>query len=194
MKDDLVRDLVNSFSGEKTNMSGSVTADTQLFEEGELPTGDGSITTYKDIMNLAAEVGDPSLVYRFMSLASHNAIWSSRAAFGRFGLSDVLSDSSVEGYLAKNPKLYPKLYRYRFDANSKVRRSMTDIWNALVKDSAGTIDKHFEAIIEDLLATMIGREWRGRQASCAALADLLQGRELEQVIDENVVRHIFAWH
>lgn len=113
LKDDLVRDLVGSFSDNKPKLSGNVTDDTQLFEPGALPTGDGSVTTYKDILNLASEVGDSSLVYRFMSLAANNAIWSSRAAFGRFGLSNVLSDSSVDGYLAENPKLYPKLFRYR---------------------------------------------------------------------------------
>lgn len=114
LKDDLVRDLVGSFSDNKSKMSGTVSEDTQLFEPGALPTGDGSITTYKDILNLASEVGDSSLVYRFMSLASNNSIWSSRAAFGRFGLSNIFSDSSVDGYLAENPKLYPKLYRYRY--------------------------------------------------------------------------------
>jgi proteasome component ECM29 len=114
LKDDLVRDLVGSFSDNKSKMAGTVTDDTQLFEPGALPTGDGSITTYKDILNLAADVGDSSLVYRFMSMASNNSIWSSRAAFGRFGLSNIFSDSSVDGYLAQNPKLYPKLYRYKY--------------------------------------------------------------------------------
>jgi proteasome component ECM29 len=114
LKDDLVRDLVGSFSDNKPKMSGTVSEDTQLFEPGALPTGDGSITTYKDILSLAAEVGDSSLVYRFMSMASNNSIWSSRAAFGRFGLSNIFSDSSVDGYLAQNPKLYPKLFRYRY--------------------------------------------------------------------------------
>lgn len=113
LKDDLVRDLVGSFSDNKSKMAGTVSEDTQLFEPGALPTGEGSITTYKDILSLAAEVGDSSLVYRFMSMASNNSIWSSRAAFGRFGLSNIFSDSSVDGYLAQNPKLYPKLYRYR---------------------------------------------------------------------------------
>lgn len=181
LKDDLVRDLIGSFSSDnKAQLAGSVTADTQLFEPGALPTGDGSVTTYKDIMSLAAEVGDSSLVYRFMSLASSNAIWSSRAAFGRFGLSNVLSDSSVDGYLASNPKLYPKLYRYRFDPNPNVQRSMTDIWNALVKDSTSTIESHFDAIMDDLLLNILGKEWRVRQASCAAIGDLVQGRPLEK--------------
>lgn len=116
-----------------------------------------------------------------MSLASNNAIWSSRAAFGRFGLSNVLSDSSVDGYLASNPKLYPKLYRYRFDPNTNVRRSMNDIWTALVRDSGATIEKHFSSIIEDLLANIVGKEWRVRQACCAAVGDLIQGRRLEKI-------------
>ncbi|KAL6156024.1 proteasome component M29 [Exserohilum turcicum] len=180
LKDDLVRDLVGSFSDNKPKMAGTVTEDTQLFEPGALPTGDGSITTYKDILNLAAEVGDSSLVYRFMSMASHNSIWSSRAAFGRFGLSNIFSDSSVDGYLAQNPKLYPKLYRYRFDPNTNVQRSMNDIWNALVKDSSATIDKHFDAIMDDLLVSILTKEWRVRQASCAAIADLVQGRSIEK--------------
>ncbi|KAH9829277.1 ECM29 protein [Teratosphaeria destructans] len=181
LKDDLVRDLVSSFSSDKqSQLAGNVSADTQLFEPGALPTGDGSVSTYKDIMSLASEVGDSSLVYKFISMASSNAIWSSRAAFGRFGLSSVLSDSSVDGYLANNPKLYPKLYRYRFDPNSGVQRSMNDIWNALVKDSTATIDKYFDDIMEDLLRSILGKEWRVRQASCAAIADLVQGRQLNK--------------
>ncbi|KAK3715259.1 proteasome component M29 [Vermiconidia calcicola] len=181
LKDDLVRDLVSSFSSDRqSQLAGTVSADTQLFEPGQLPTGDGSVSTYKDIMSLASEVGDSSLVYRFMSMASSNAIWSSRAAFGRFGLSNVLSDSSVDGYLADNPKLYPKLFRYRFDPNGGVQRSMNDIWNALVKDSSATVDKYFDAIMEDLLTSILGKEWRVRQASCAAIADLVSGRSLDK--------------
>ncbi|KAF2749465.1 ARM repeat-containing protein [Sporormia fimetaria CBS 119925] len=181
LKDDLVRDLVGSFSDNRPKVSGTVSEDTQLFEPGALPTGDGkSITTYKDILNLASEVGDSSLVYRFMSLASNNAIWSSRAAFGRFGLSNIFSDSSVDGYLSENPRLYPKLFRYRFDPNPNVQRSMNDIWNALVKDPTATIDKQFDAIMEDLLNSILTKEWRVRQASCAAIADLVQGRKMEK--------------
>lgn len=185
LKDDLVRDLVDSFTATGSNLGGgNVTADTQLFEPGALPTGEGSsVNTYKDIMNLAAEAGDPTLVYRFMSLASNNAIWTNRAAFGRFGISTIFSDSGVNGYLAKNPKIYPKLVRYRFDPNPNVQRSMNTIWKALVKDPTVVVDTHFDEIIEDLLKSMLtGREWRVRQASCAAVADLIQGRRPEKYV------------
>lgn len=182
IKDALVQDLVKSFSSDRADLAGTVTEDTQLFEPGALPTGEGSVSTYKDILSLASEVGDASLTYRFMSLASNNTLWSTRAAFGKFGLSNVLSES---GYLADNPRLYPKLFRYRFDPNTNVRRSMNDIWNALVKDSNATLNQHFSAIMEDLLTNMTGREWRIRESSCAAVADLIQGRKAEMVCGDN---------
>jgi proteasome component ECM29 len=179
LQDDLVRDLVQSFTGSKAKMSGTVSEDTQLFEAGALPTENGqSVTTYKDIVSLATEMGDPSLVYRFMNLASNNAIWNSRAAFGRFGLGSVLADST---YLTENKKFYPKLYRYRFDPNPNVQRSMNEIWRALVKDPNAVINEHFDLIMEDLLQSVVsGKDWRAREASCAAISDLVQGREVEK--------------
>ena len=191
LKHELITDLVASFTGTTSNLTGGkVSNDTELFDEGALSTGDGSITTYKDIMSLAAEIGDSSLVYRFMSLASNNAIWSSRAAFGRFGLGKVLSDASTHSYVAQNPKLYSALFRYRFDPNTNVRTSMNDIWMALVKNPIVTINAHFEFIINDLVKNMLGKEWRVRQASCAAIADLLQGRPQE--LYENHLNEIWS--
>ncbi|CEN61536.1 hypothetical protein ASPCAL08190 [Aspergillus calidoustus] len=180
LKDDLVHDLVSSFTATNVSLGGGkINDDTELFEPGALPTGKGSsVNTYKDIMNLASEAGDPTLVYRFMSLASNNALWTSRAAFSKIGISSIFSDSSVNGYLAKNTKIYPKLFRYRFDPNPNVQRSMNTIWLALVKDPSAVITAHFDEIMSDLLKSLLsGREWRVRQASCAAISDLIQGRQ-----------------
>ena len=47
LKDELIRDLVGSFTDTKANLSGSVSQDTELFEPGALPTGDGSISTVR---------------------------------------------------------------------------------------------------------------------------------------------------
>ena len=58
---------------------------------------------------------------------------------------------------------------------------MNDIWNALVKDSSATIDKNFDAIMDDLLTSILTKEWRVRQASCAAISDLVQGRNIDKV-------------
>jgi proteasome component ECM29 len=173
LREKLVNDLVASFTGTSAQLK--VDEETELFEPGALPTGDGnSVTSYKDIISLANEVGDQSLVYKFMSLAANAATWSTRSAFGRFGLSSILSESEID------PKLYPKLYRYRFDPNPNVQRSMNDIWSALVKDSSATINIYFDEILADLLTSILGKEWRTREASCAAIADLVQGREFDK--------------
>ncbi|KAK2022425.1 proteasome component ECM29 [Colletotrichum zoysiae] len=169
LKQDLVKDLVSAFTGSSTQIK--VEEETELFEPGALPTGEGkSVTSYKDIVSLANEVGDQSLVYKFMSLATNAATWSTRSAFGRFGLSNILSESEVD------PKLYPKLFRYRFDPNSNVQRSMDDIWKSLVKNPNETISEHFDAIMQDLLKNILGKEWRVRQASCGAISDLISGQ------------------
>lgn len=169
LKSALVKDLVSAFTGTGTQLK--VDQETELFEPGALPTGEGnSITSYKDIVNLANEVGDQRLVYKFMSLAANAATWSTRSAFGRFGLSNILSESEVD------PKLYPKLYRYRFDPNQNVQRSMDDIWKALVTDTGAVLSTHFDDILDDLLKSILGREWRMREASCAAISELIQGQ------------------
>ncbi|PFH62240.1 hypothetical protein XA68_14519 [Ophiocordyceps unilateralis] len=173
LKAALVKDLVSAFTGSGTQLK--VGEDTELFDPGALPTGDGkSVTSYKDIVNLANEVGDQRLVYKFMSLAADAATWSTRSAFGRFGLSNILSEAEMD------PKLYMKLYRYRFDPNPNVQKSMDAIWKAVVKDSNATLDEHFGAIMEDLLKCQLGREWRVREASCAALSSLISGRPFAQ--------------
>ena len=169
LQKELQRDIVTAFTG--TGPQIKVEEETELFEAGALPTTDGnSITSYKDIVSLANEVGDQSLIYKFMSLAADSATWSTRSAFGRFGLSNILSESEID------PKLYPKLFRYRFDPNTHVQKSMDDIWKALVKDSGTVLDIHFDAIMKDLLKNILGKEWRVREACCAAISDLIAGR------------------
>ena len=195
LKESMVKGLLKSFtdsttgaaSTSATGVSGSVSEETELFEPGVLNTGDGSISTYKDILNLASEVGDPALVYKFMSLAKSSALWSSRKGIA-FGLGAIMSKSSLEELLIKDQqtakKLIPKLYRYRFDPYQSVSRSMTDIWNTLIADSSSTISLYFDDILEELLAGMANKEWRVREASTSALLQLVQSQPQEKFSDQ----------
>lgn len=57
-----------------------VTGETKLFEEGQLgaaPTG-GNLSTYKELCSLASDLNQPDLIYKFMHLANHNAVWNSK--------------------------------------------------------------------------------------------------------------------
>lgn len=186
LKETLVKGLLKSFTDSNASSrlaSGTVGLETQLFESDVLRTQDSSVSTYKDVLNLAADVGDPSLVYKFMSLAKSNALWSSRRGLA-FGLGNILSKSSLDEMLAKNgnlsSRLIPKLFRYRFDPNQAVSLSMNDIWMALVKDTAKTVSSNFDLILKEIMRGMGSREWRTRQASTAALNNLLQSQPLER--------------
>ncbi|ODV86213.1 hypothetical protein CANARDRAFT_211632 [[Candida] arabinofermentans NRRL YB-2248] len=185
LKDTLVHNLLLSFTDSnktKTLISGSMDKETELFDTGVLNTGDGSVSTYKDILSLASEVGDPSLVYKFMSLAKNSALWSSRKGIA-FGLGAILDKSKLDDLITNNEKLshrlIPKLFRYRFDPSTSVSRTMNEIWSTLIVDSSKTIVANFDIILKDLLTNMGNREWRVRQASAAALQDLLRHASLE---------------
>jgi proteasome component ECM29 len=96
------------------------------------------------------------------------------------GIASIMA--SAEEELAEYlPTLAPKLYRFRFDPNPKVAEAMTNIWRALIKEPQKTVDAHFDTIMKDLLAGMGDRLWRTREASCAGMADLLNGRSIEQL-------------
>lgn len=58
---------------------------------------------------------------------------------------------------------------------------MSHIWKSLIADSKKAIDEHLDLIFDDLLIQCGSRLWRSREASCLALADILQGRKFDQV-------------
>jgi proteasome component ECM29 len=181
IKEDMLYSLVGTFTEGRQIQAQSVTDNTVLFEEGALgETPDGnSITTYKELCSLASELNQPDLIYKFMNLANHNAMWTSRrgAAFGFQNLM-ALAEKEMEPYL---PRLVPKLYRYQFDPNPRVNQTMKSIWRSLVKDNQKTIDTYFNEIMDDLLQGLGNRQWRIREASCAAITDLVMGRQLAQI-------------
>ncbi|EEQ44746.1 conserved hypothetical protein [Candida albicans WO-1] len=185
LKETLVKSLLKSFTQSNTSSftSGSVEHDTELFEPDLLRTNEGSVSTYKDVLNLAQDVGDPSLVYKFMSLAKSSSLWSSRKGIA-FGLESILAQSSLDKLLTDNQqladRLIPKLFRYRYDPNIGVSTSMNDIWNALIKDTSKAVDANFDKILKELLTSMGKKEWRTRQGSTAAMNDLLQMVELNK--------------
>lgn len=184
LKEEMVKGLLKSFTSSTENLtSGSVSGETQVFEPGTMDTGDGSITTYKDIMNLATEVGDPSLVYKFMTLVKSSSLWTSRKGVA-FGLSAIMSKSSLEKLLLEDKKtakkLIPVLYRYRHDPYSVVSRSMNDIWNSLISDSSTVISLYFDDILEETLASMGNKEWRVREGGVTALLQLIQTQPFEK--------------
>ncbi|CAG8524233.1 10813_t:CDS:10, partial [Cetraspora pellucida] len=178
MRKQLVDSLVDMLSEGKRQKE-TINADTQLFDSNTLgQTPDGSaISTYQSILSLASDMNQPELVYKFMQLASYNAMWQSRkgAAFG-FSFIIAQAEKELEPYLKD---LIPRLYRFQYDPNPRVNEAMSSIWKALVKEPKKAVEEYFSVIVKDLLKGLGDRFWRTRESSANALADLLQSQSIQ---------------
>lgn len=172
-KEFFVSNILDQFTqGRKTVQQ--VTLDTKLFEEGQLgksPTS-GNLSTYREICSLATELQKPDLVYYFMHLANHNAVWTSKkgAAFGFAAIAEIANEE-LNKYL---PNIIPRLYRYQFDPTPKIQHSMSSIWRAIVPSTSKAIEQYHKEILSDITDNLTNYEWRVRISCCNALADLLR--------------------
>lgn len=192
MQEDLVWSLVGSVTAEvrpSTTVTGPVTAETQLLG---LRTSDaGEVNTYKEICNLASDTGNPELIYRFLALSSHSALWQSKKG-AAIGIGTLLDQLSMQELLEKNPnyakRLVPKLFRLCRDPNPSVAKAMQDIWDAAFgRTGSPLVASMFPEIITELLRGMGDKAWRTRQASAKAMGDLLSAvhtANLEPYLEE----------
>ncbi|KAF7662410.1 hypothetical protein LDENG_00236880 [Lucifuga dentata] len=178
---ELVSTLVETLMTGK-RVKHAVSEDTEVFQGeslGKTPDGQG-LSTYKELCSLASDLNQPDLVYKFMNLANHHAMWNSRkgAAFGFH----VIAAKAGEQLTPFLPQLVPRLYRYQFDPNLGIRQAMTSIWDALVTDKT-LVDKYLKEILQDVISNLTSNIWRVRESSCLALNDLIRGRQADDLID-----------
>ncbi|XP_031695203.1 proteasome adapter and scaffold protein ECM29-like [Anarrhichthys ocellatus] len=178
---ELVSTLVETLMTGK-RVKHAVSEDTEVFQGeglGKTPDGHG-LTTYKELCSLASDLNQPDLVYKFMNLANHHAMWNSRkgAAFGF----NMIASKAGEQLAPFLPQIVPRLYRYQFDPNLSIRQAMTSIWDALVTDKT-LVDKYLKEILQDVISNLTSTTWRVRESSCLALNDLIRGRQADDLID-----------
>ncbi|KAK6925530.1 Proteasome component Ecm29 [Dillenia turbinata] len=180
MKKNLVNALVSTLTNSgKRKRAVKLVEESEVFQEGTIGEGlnGGKLSTYKELCSLANEMGQPDLIYKFMDLANYQASLNSKrgAAFG-FAKIAKQAGNALQPHLRV---LIPRLVRYLYDPDKN--DAMAHIWKSLVSDSKSTIDEHLDLIIDDLLIQSGSRLWRSREASCLALADILQGRKFNEI-------------
>nr|KJB35642.1 hypothetical protein B456_006G122400 [Gossypium raimondii] len=182
MKKNLVDALVTTLTGSgKRKRAIKLVEDSEVFQEGTIgeSLSGGKLSTYKELCNLANEMGQPDLIYKFMDLANYQASLNSKrgAAFGFSKIAKQAGDA-LQPHLRL---LIPRLVRYQYDPDKNVQDAMAHIWKSLVADPKRTIDENLDYIFDDLLVQCGSRLWRSREAACLALADIIQGRKFDQV-------------
>ncbi|CAL9128643.1 uncharacterized protein LOC103992459 [Musa acuminata AAA Group] len=182
MKESLVNALVSTLTGSgKRKRAVKLMDDSEVFQEGAIgeTLSGGKISTYKELCSLANEMGQPDLIYKFMDLANYQSSLNSKrgAAFGFSKIAKQAGDA-LKPYMRS---LIPRLVRYQYDPDKNVQDAMGHIWKSIVAEPKKTVDEYFDSIVDDLLAQSGSRLWRSREASCLALADIIQGRKFSQV-------------
>ncbi|PAV70908.1 hypothetical protein WR25_18846 isoform A [Diploscapter pachys] len=176
LKKELVGTLLSAIT-EGRRITTKIEKDSVVFEENELgkaPDG-SSLSTYKALCDLATDMNQPDLIYKFMQLAKHNATWNSKkgAAFG-FGALLEHAREELEPYFGQ---LVPKIFRYRYDPDVKLQNAFKGIYNALTQNKKNVMDEFADEIAKELLSMITNKEWRVRESCCLALSDLLRGHD-----------------
>eukprot|EP01117_Protostelium_nocturnum_P011614 TRINITY_DN4217_c0_g1_i1.p1 TRINITY_DN4217_c0_g1~~TRINITY_DN4217_c0_g1_i1.p1 ORF type:complete len:1816 (+),score=559.90 TRINITY_DN4217_c0_g1_i1:158-5605(+) len=180
MKESLVKNLIETLStGKKSGFK--LSADSEILPANITKTPEGgNVSTYSQLVALATEMGQPSLVYRFLELSSQHTLWNSRKG-AAFTVKSILGPEFMEKQMAPVlPQLVPKLYRSSFDPNPKIAESMKNILKSMV-DYKKALTDFFPQIMKDLLDAMVTNLWRNRESACSALTEVLQGRSYQEV-------------
>ncbi|KAJ4459098.1 putative proteasome-associated protein ECM29 [Paratrimastix pyriformis] len=130
------------------------------------------IITYRELAGMAQELGYPPMVYCFFDMTESQPMWESPRGtrYHSRGLLRELTERSPEQLEAV---ILPKLYRFRFDPNDRIRDSMNALWRILVPNTNSLISRHFDRLVGELAASAHNPNWRVAQAALLGGVDLL---------------------
>ncbi|GLE05324.1 hypothetical protein PINS_up014337 [Pythium insidiosum] len=161
---------------------------------------------YREVSNVAADIGDPELVYSLLYLSTTDPIWatleeppshiSHSFSFPRIDnefraqLIVKANDDWAKDNFKHGDKLLSWLFLLKHHGNSKVAQIMTNLWSfASGQFSSGSSEKQ-RSIVEERRNVMMdfvlakiesSRNFKYREAGCSALTALLSGAEASDV-------------
>ncbi|KAJ0396406.1 hypothetical protein P43SY_001736 [Pythium insidiosum] len=164
---------------------------------------------YREVSNVAADIGDPELVYSLLYLSTTDPIWSALAAppphvSSRFSfpkadrefraqlIANANSEWANNGF-EHGDKLLSWLFLLKHHGNSKVAEIMTGLWGVASGQLAlsavagserdrSVVDDRRDVLMAFLLSKIeTSRNFKYREAGCLALTALLAGADAEQV-------------
>lgn len=158
--------------------------DLNLFPPGSEPQNNKRAPkNYKELLDVAQDVGDPSIIYKLLSVSQHNQIWNTKKS-AAFSVVSIINQTQDREKMQKIlPQLVPKLYRYRHDPNHLISKSMHNMWNSLVEDSVKVVDQYLSDILKEISINLKSNQWRSRESSANALTEVISGRHFEEVKD-----------
>eukprot|EP00347_Sterkiella_histriomuscorum_P023653 403333856 len=183
----LVESLSKTFSGEKSaseHQEKDENAELLLeFKDNTSSEQKEKLKTYKDLCNIAVELGHRELIYQFLEVHRHLAHYEDIKNAAKGLSSIVLLDEKLKADLLR---IAPKILLLSYDHNDGVKETMKDLWGSLieVEKEEDVINQRWQEIFKEAFAGLSSKEYRRRQSSALALSDLLSKREWPQIKDK----------
>ncbi|CAI2382409.1 unnamed protein product [Moneuplotes crassus] len=137
--------------------------------------------TFKDLCDIAADVGHRELVYQFLNIHRNLTQYKNirKAAESLHGI--LLEDEQVRKDLLK---MVPKLFLMTYDYNEEIRDTMKEVMSVLVtgKEEKQIILDNFDDVVKELFdAIKNKKEFRKRLAALYALSDVISWQEWAKI-------------
>ena len=183
IKQKLVKDLSKALSGAQ-NFSELQEKEDDF--ELSIEYGPGSpeskkIKTFKELCDIANEIGHSELIYQFLSIHRHLNHYKNiqRAAGSLQGI--LMEDEQVKNDLLKT---IPKIFLMTYDYNEDIRDTMKEVMGTLIppEKESQIIKEKWDDIISELLEALNNKnEFRKRLAGLNALSDIIEKEEWSKV-------------
>ncbi|EPZ35366.1 Translation activator GCN1-like protein [Rozella allomycis CSF55] len=134
-------------------------------------TNASEVNSLNELMTLVNGIENPELIYQFMNISSNYN-------------SENLNKYFNPIFEKEKKKILPKLYRFNFDPSIKVRETMKKIFNSF--NTKNLIQDCFNEILIECLTGMENFQWKVRESSCLALSDLLKGKRLNLINQDDL--------
>ncbi|CDW80673.1 proteasome-associated protein ecm29 homolog [Stylonychia lemnae] len=183
----LVESLSKTLSGEKTiNEHQEKDENNELlleFQDNTSTEQREKLKTYKDLCNIAVDLGHRELIYQFLEVHRHMAHYEDIKNAAKGLSSIIMLDEKLKSDLMK---IAPKILLLTYDHNPGVKETMRDLWSNLieVEKEDEIIIKRWPEIFKEAYSGLHSKEYRKRQSSALALSDFMSKMEWPLIKDK----------
>ena len=186
-RQELVDALSATFAGEQPDKSYSSAGVTEEMKSERLPAefSDNQSTqqkkllkTYNDLVSVASQLGNKTLIYKFLEVHRHLAHYQDMQSAAR-GMTNILMlDEKLKANLVK---LAPRILLLSYDQNRDVSDTMKELWGNLVdaEEEPKIIAERWTEIYDEAskaLSSTDKNQARNKLGAVRALTDLLPNR------------------
>jgi proteasome component ECM29 len=179
VRNQLVDNLSQTLSGEKSTQEHQEKDENNEllleFKDNTSTEQREKLKTYKDLCNIAVELGHRELIYQFLEVHRHMSHYQDVKNAAKGLSSIIVMDEKLRGNLLK---IAPKILLLSYDHNNEIKETMKELWTSLidVEKEEQVINERWSEIFKEAFDGLNSKEYRRRQSSALALSDFMANR------------------